>query len=146
MAINIRRLKERDIARLSELEKELFSDPWPERSFRNELKNSKISFSYVLEDDNQIIAYLIAWCYAGEVHIGNIAVDKTFRRRGLAERLLKHLFQECGDYEEAFLEVRESNRAAVALYLKMGFEILGVRRSYYSDGENALIMQKTKTK
>ena len=139
-------MEERDVARLAKLEKRLFADPWPERSVRNELKNKKISFSFVLEDENQIIAYLIAWCYAGELHIGNIAVDTDFRRRGLAEQLLAHLFQACGDYKEAFLEVRESNRAAIALYLKTGFEILGVRRGYYSDGENALIMRKTETK
>ena len=143
---HIRPLEEKDIQRLAELEKELFSDPWPQESFKNELKNRKISFSYVIEHENQIIAYLIAWCYAGEIHIGNIAVSALFRRKGLAQRLLEHIFQVCGGYEEAFLEVRESNTAAIALYRKMGFEKLAIRSSYYSDGENALVMKKIKTK
>jgi len=146
MPYHIRPMENRDIAPITELEKQLFNDPWPQRSFENELKNRKISFSFVLENENRIIAYLISWCYAGELHIGNIAVDNAFRRKGLAQRLLRHIFQVCDNYKEAFLEVRESNRAAIALYLKLGFEVLAVRRAYYSDGENALIMKKTNSK
>jgi ribosomal-protein-alanine N-acetyltransferase len=141
----IRLMREDDIEQIALLEDRLFVDPWPKQNFSDELKNGKKSFSYVIESERQIIAYLVAWCYADEIHIGNIAVVPAYRRRGLARKLLDYIVKVCDGCNELFLEVRESNLAAIALYDKIGFKVLGVRRSYYKDGENALVMKKTRT-
>lgn len=141
----IRLMEKRDIAVVADLEKQLFTDPWPEESFTNELNNKKISFPFVFTNETKIIGYVIARYYARKIHIGNIAIIPTYRRMGLAQRLLDHVFQKCNDYNVAFLEVRESNQSAVKLYQKIGFNKLGIHRSYYSDGEDALIMKKVKT-
>jgi ribosomal-protein-alanine N-acetyltransferase len=141
----IRLMRKDDIDAVVILERQLFLDPWTKQSFETELKNVKHSFLYVIEYEKKIIAYIAAWCYAGEIHIGNIAVVPEFRRRGLAERLLNYVFEACGDCTDVFLEVRESNTAAFNLYKKIGFDVLGVRRSYYRNGEDALVMKKIKT-
>ena len=141
----IRAMEDSDIAVITELEKRLFDDPWPKENFINELNNKNISFSRVIVKEEKIVGYVIAWYYAREIHIGNIAITTEYRRMGLAQRLLNHVFQECGDYNEVFLEVRASNQSALKLYQKLGFSLLGIRRSYYSDGEDAFVMKKVKT-
>ena len=73
-----------------------------------------------------------------------IAVDPLFRRRGIGEMLLEGLIGEAKKREAAgiFLEVRESNEAARAMYENAGFAVTGVRRDYYhAPRENAVIMQ-----
>ncbi|MCU0226564.1 MAG: GNAT family N-acetyltransferase [Bryobacterales bacterium] len=75
----------------------------------------------------------------GEAELLNIAVHSAFRRRGLAEALIRRLFLfSPGNW---FLEVRQSNASAIHLYEKIGFSRLGTRPRYYSDsGEDAIVM------
>lgn len=78
-------------------------------------------------------------------HVISIAVLPEYRRRGLAKSLLENalrvLKEEYG-CEEAYLEVRVSNSAAISLYKKCGFTIVKVSRKYYLDGEDAYIMAR----
>ena len=75
-----------------------------------------------------------------ELEILNVAVDPRFRRRGLARKLMQALLD---NYQgTVFLEVRQSNLAARKLYHSLGFEVIAVRQSYYSDtGESAIVMK-----
>ena len=89
--------------------------------------------------DGDIIAGFLVWRETSptEAEILNIAVAPEYRRRGVATSLI-----ECVPKPEIFLEVRESNHAARALYVKAGLEETGVRREYYSDtGESAIVMK-----
>ena len=71
----------------------------------------------------------------------NVAVAPERRRRGIASRLISRLFDEAGDELPFTLEVRVSNRDAIAMYERLGFRSAGVRPRYYQDnGEDALIM------
>ena len=90
-----------------------------------------------------LVGYVGLWYMAGEAHIVSIAVREAYRRKGLGELLL------IGSIEMAMgrgaqcvtLEARVSNDAAKALYMKYGFDEVGLRRRYYSDnGEDAVIM------
>ena len=81
--------------------------------------------------------YVDAW------HVMNVAVDPDFQRRGIATRLLERLFELTRDDQRRgyTLEVRVSNRDAIALYENLGFVRQGIRRAYYTDNrEDALIM------
>jgi ribosomal-protein-alanine N-acetyltransferase len=81
------------------------------------------------------------WLVAGELQLTLVAVDPSWRRRGLGRQVLTTLLQEaqrqgCG---QATLEVAESNRAAQGLYAGLGFSTVGIRRRYYRNGDAALI-------
>ena len=99
----------------------------------------------VAEEDGAPAAYVGAHVAADEASINNVATDPQYRRRGLAEALLRELMAraEKQGVRKYSLEVRVGNAAAIALYTKLGFEPVGVRRRYYSHPqEDALIMIK----
>jgi ribosomal-protein-alanine N-acetyltransferase len=144
LKINIRSTTEQDIPQVVAIDNLSFSLPWPERSFRYELTQNPSVLSWVVEVEGRVIvAMIVTWFIVDEVHIGTIAVHPDYRRRGIAQKLLAHTLVECRTRgaASAYLEVRRSNLAAQALYLRFGFEITGVRRHYYQDnGEDALLM------
>jgi ribosomal-protein-alanine N-acetyltransferase len=94
-----------------------------------------------------IVGFVGLWYMAGEAHIVAIAVRETYRRQGLGELLLVGAIEMAmrRGQQVVTLEARVSNEAARALYLKYGFEEVGIRRKYYSDnGEDAAVMTTVK--
>jgi ribosomal-protein-alanine N-acetyltransferase len=92
------------------------------------------------------LGFLLAWSVADELHLLELASHPEHRRRGFARDLLSALLAYAREEHKrlVLLEVRQSNRAAVALYESFGFGTTGVRRGYYSDtGEDALEMRLT---
>lgn len=90
-----------------------------------------------------ILGYVGYWLMAGEAHISTIAVRPELRGRSYGELLLAYTIQDAAQRSAhiATLEVRVSNQFAQALYLKYGFEKVGMRKAYYSDNnEDAYIM------
>jgi len=92
-----------------------------------------------------VVAFLVAWAVADELHLIHIATEPSSRRRGAARALMTALLEHAGDHRArlVLLEVRRSNRAAIRLYRNFGFTAMGVRRGYYSDGEDAIEMMLT---
>ena len=131
-----------DLTTIVTLEKRIFTDPWPKSSFEAELISKKYSFPLVMELYNRIVAYAIVWHFFGELHIANIAVHPDYRRMGLGKMFLEYILEKFGEAEFAFLEVRQSNIAAIKLYQSFGFKVLSIRKQYYHDGEDALVMVK----
>ncbi len=89
-----------------------------------------------------IVAYLAAHCVDREWELQYIVVSRKFRRRSLATLLLNELVEHARsrNADAIFLEVRESNQAARALYCKVGFTETGLRKSYYSNpAEDAIL-------
>jgi ribosomal-protein-alanine N-acetyltransferase len=132
-----------DVRTVHRIETDLFSDPWPKKSFEHEIKKGNYSFPFILEENKQIIGYIICWYYFSELHIGNIAVIKEMQRRGIGTFLLEKVLEYFKDYKKAFLEVRESNTAAIQLYKNFNFVETYRRIRYYSNGEDAIVMIKT---
>jgi ribosomal-protein-alanine N-acetyltransferase len=131
-----------DASPLVEIERRCFSDPWSETSFREAL-NSPWTFGLVAYTGKGVAGYLIGREVAGTGEILNLAVAPDQRRRGMARALLRaglsHLRKR--RVEEVFLEVRESNQSAQALYLSSGFRPVGQRASYYRNPkEDALVL------
>ena len=137
-----RKMTEIDIPQVSEIEENLFPDPWSYESFVQEISNIDYSYPFILEFDNEIIGYSVCWYYLNELHIGNIAIKVGYQGQGLGSYLIKKIFEYFPDYEKAYLEVGISNLRAIGLYLKFGFKELSKRKSYYPDGEDAIIMIK----
>ncbi len=90
----------------------------------------------------QVIAFLLAWHVADEVHVLDVAVEQAQRRRGVGRALLDEAVALARDKKarHLLLEVRRSNVPAIELYRSRGFFAMNVRRSYYTDGEDAIEM------
>ena len=90
-----------------------------------------------------LIGYAGGWVVDGDVQILKVGVDSAWRRHGIARELLSRVAADARDLgaRTCSLEVRAGNEGAQAFYQALGFESLGKRPRYYSDGEDALIMQ-----
>ena len=131
-----------DIEQLSALEKECFTIPWSEASFRQELDN-KLAYYLIARDADKVIGYCGVWFVAGEGQITNIAVHPEYRRKHVASGILEGIISHAKQtgISVLSLEVRVSNTSAQALYKKYGFTPVGSRKSYYADNnEDAIIM------
>ena len=145
--IDLRPLTLSDLGAIERIERTAYPTPWSRSMFAGEIaKGSSICLGAVDTDvEEQLVGYLIISRYADAWHIMNVAVDPEYRRRGVATKLLNHLFELTGtdDRRGYTLEVRVSNGDAIKLYEGLGFVARGIRRGYYTDNrEDALIMWK----
>ncbi|MGB9857771.1 MAG: ribosomal protein S18-alanine N-acetyltransferase [Dictyoglomaceae bacterium] len=140
----IRTMNEKDIDEVYEINRLSFSSPWSKESFERELFNNKIAHYFVAVKDNKIVGYIGFWQIFQEAQITAIAVHPDFRRKGIGEALLDYVINLCkkNSIKEIVLEVRVSNTIAQNLYFKKGFKKVGIRKWYYKDGEDALVMIK----
>jgi [ribosomal protein S18]-alanine N-acetyltransferase len=141
-AYRIRSAVPADAAPLVEVERRCFGDPWTEASFREALE-SPWTFGLVAQNRRGIAGYLIGREVAGTGEVLNLAVSPDCRRRGVARALLRAGLSALRKrhVEEVYLEVRESNRSAQALYLSSGFRPVGQRAAYYRNPkEDALVL------
>lgn len=136
---------EGDLCEMAAIESDSFPSPWSENLFRCELKNpiARVLVARLeTSPDRPLAGYIVYWRVADEMHLHNIAVGKSYRRKRVAFRLLREaiLASRSEGALSATLEVRRSNVAARKLYENFGFFLKGVRPGYYSDtGEDALI-------
>jgi [ribosomal protein S18]-alanine N-acetyltransferase len=145
---HIRPMGEEDMAAISAIEAVTFPDPWPRSALAHEaLQNSYCSAS-VIEQDGEVAGYAFCWVVFEQAHLINIAIAPGRRGEGFGEALLVHVLRQARAQgaEAMHLEVREANEAAIGLYIKYGFEILGRKDKYYGDGAAALMMHKDLTK
>lgn len=138
--VGVRRLAYSDLPAVLSIERRSFPAPWSLAMFVLELsKPSGICLAAV--EGNELLGYVICSRYDRVWHLMNVAVAPERRRAGVASALLRRLFEEAGDELPFTLEVRVSNRQAIAMYEGFGFRSAGVRPRYYRDnGEDALIM------
>jgi ribosomal-protein-alanine N-acetyltransferase len=122
------------------LEAESFSNPWTPQTFEVML-SSPASRVYVARVEGAgIVAFCGCWLFGDELHINTVAVQRDWRRQGIARALLTHVLADTRAVR-ATLEVRRSNAAALALYEKLGFQVTAVRPKYYENpNEDGLIL------
>ncbi len=136
----VRRLVYGDLPSVLSIERRSFQTPWSLAMFVLELSKPS-GICLAIESENGIAGYLVCSRYADVWHLMNVAVVPERRRRGIATELMERLFDEAGNEARFTLEVRTSNRGAIAMYQRFGFRGAGHRRRYYHDnGEDALIM------
>lgn len=132
------------VSQIARLEAQCFSDPWSEKSIASELENP-LSLWLVAEENGQVFGYVGSQTVLDESDMMNVAVDPRFRRQGIARALIETLIAELAKMGSRCLrlEVRVSNENARALYARMGFQQLGLRKNYYHNPkEDALILGK----
>ena len=136
-----------DIPQIAAIEAESFSDPWSAASFRSLVSAGLVWFRVAADDaTGEVLGYILVWFAADESELANIAVAPSMRGQGVAAALMDEALSAAMDRGTArmFLEVRDSNERARALYGSRGFEEVGRRRGYYRRPvEDALIMRKT---
>ncbi len=133
------------IGQIAEIENECFSTPWSEQALTDELTNENAHFLTAVFD-KRVIGYIGVIEICGEADITNVAVTTTYRRLGIAEKLLKSAEDGAKERkcESITLEVRISNKAAISLYEKNGYKQAGIRKGFYDKPkEDALLMTKT---
>lgn len=142
--ISVTSADERDLPFLYITEASVFSDAWSEGAILGHLV-SEHTLSLIAREGDTPLGYLLASVLPPEGELYRIAVCPAARRRGVGRLLLDELFRlaiERGA-EKIYLEVRESNLSARALYGSVGFETVGLRKNYYRrPDENAAVLVK----
>jgi len=125
------------------LERACFTIPWNEQSIRSDLTSNAAAHYWVAEQGGLVVGYVGLWRILDEGQIMDVAVLPTYRRRGIARRLLQSLLDDCvaAGVDRLLLEVRSKNVGAITLYEGLGFVREGLRKGYYpDDGDSAVLM------
>ena len=133
-----------DAAAIAEMEHQIFSDAWSEKSVLDTM-NQKNAVCLTAEKAGRIIGYVLSYTAADEAEIARIAVAEEFRRQGTARAILRELENVCSSkgVKKLLLDVRESNREARAFYTDMGFQEDGIRRRFYENPqEDGILMSR----
>jgi ribosomal-protein-alanine N-acetyltransferase len=143
-------LTARDSPAISAIHHEDFVRPWSDGEFASLLGQDTV-FGFAAREtgkgDAPPVGFVLARLAAGEGEILTVAVARTHRRQGLGWRLMDAVLRELHSQraEALFLEVDETNAAAIALYRRLGFFEVGKRPRYYETGEGrsgALVMRR----
>ncbi|MFM1538377.1 ribosomal protein S18-alanine N-acetyltransferase [Helcococcus bovis] len=133
-------IDEKYIDFLVEMEKD-FQNPWPLEGFFLEMEN-EFTRSIGLCIDDVLVGYMFYSEYLDEVNINHFVVHTKHRKNGYASEIMQELLNRLTKKQLIYLEVRTDNIPAINLYKKYGLEIINTRKNYYSDGEDAYIMQR----
>ena len=134
-AIKIRLGSEKDTEEILKIENSLFEeDSWSRNMIFSELKKGNNKKTFLVEKNQQLIAYIMIRFSDYEYQILNLAVSKPEQRKGIGFCLLIFFLKKIPINSSVFLEVKESNFPAISLYNKVGFIKQYVRKRYYTDG------------
>jgi ribosomal-protein-alanine N-acetyltransferase len=151
----VRRMRGDDLEAVMVIERAAFKHPWSTELFRRELTHDWSTILLAIEQEpgplegpprlgpEKIIGFVIFWLVHDEIHVLNVAVDPTQRRRGVGRALLAETVGRARKIgaQVMTLEVRRSNAPAINLYKSLGFRPVGIRPNYYVDeGEDAIVM------
>jgi [ribosomal protein S18]-alanine N-acetyltransferase len=140
LGFELRGLAYSDLPAVLAIERRSFTTPWSLAMFVLELSKPS-GICLAATTDGRLAGYLVCSRYADVWHLMNVAVHPDRRRGGIATSLLRRMLEMAGPSARYTLEVRTSNRPAIAMYERFGFRPAGHRRGYYHDnGEDALIM------
>jgi [ribosomal protein S18]-alanine N-acetyltransferase len=134
-----------DIEAIDEIEKHSFKSPWSKSTFEGELLRewARIDVGRIAGPGSRIVTFCNYWLVTTELHILAIATHPDLRGRGIGGRMLAHVLDVAikTGCALATLEVRRSNKPAIAMYERAGFKTVHVRARYYQDDdEDAFVM------
>jgi ribosomal-protein-alanine N-acetyltransferase len=143
---DFRPMRSVDLVPVVAIEQAAYPFPWSDRIFRDCLRVGYCC--WVVEQEGAVIGYGIMQVVARESHVLNLCVHPAHHRQGFGRALLARLLDLARDHrtDTVLLEVRPTNEPAIALYTRMGFNEVGVRRAYYpghKGKEDALIFARS---
>lgn len=141
----IRLMQKADLNQVCAIENQVQTHPWKQQQFADALASYQCS---VIELEHKVVGFCILQPVVDEANLLLMAIDPQYQGQGLGFKLLDQAIQQLkNEPVQIFLEVRESNRSAIALYEKSGFHQIDLRKNYYPCGdagrEHAVIMVKT---
>ena len=140
--MKIFKINNKNLKKVFELDNKIFDyDKYNFETFKEMLQDNKY-LGLCVEDNNIIIGYILTYNIFNEGCIIKIAIDDSFKRKGIATILFNEAKKELIDkgVTSIYLEVSSTNISAIEFYKKLGFLTESVRKSYYNNGDDALIM------
>lgn len=132
------------MSQVAEIEKRIFSIPWSKKAFQDSMESENTIY-IVAKEQEKVLGYAGMYVSFEEGNITNVAVDINARRRSIGRSLIVDILNKGKEkgVTDVFLEVRETNYAAISLYEKIGFQEAGIRKNFYEKPtENAVVMWK----
>ena len=141
--ITIEILKKEHISKVVEIEEKLLEETLGNEMLQAELHNKYAHF-YVALDSDIVVGYIGAWIIEGTTDMINFVVDSNYQHQGIGQLLMQEIINQSvkENSKEILLEVREKNNQAINFYLLQGFKQIAVRKEYYKNKDNALILRK----
>ncbi|MBQ1640641.1 MAG: ribosomal protein S18-alanine N-acetyltransferase [Lachnospiraceae bacterium] len=142
LTFEVREATTEDAVAMAVVSEQSLDLPWQAKDFADAV-HSPQALAYVAADANGAFGYVVLYHAADEGEIPSVAVDANHRRCGAARRMMEAVFADAAKrgVRKVFLEVRQSNAPALALYEHMGFLRVGVRKNFYSNPtEDACLM------
>ena len=141
--MEIRKASLSDAEAIAKIEELSIKRPWSIVLLMADIETNPNASYWLAEVNGHVAGFIGVHNIVGEINITNIAVHPDYRRQGIADALMQKMIAEVGkDIVGITLEVRASNTPAKKLYEKYGFVSEGLRKGYYSDGDDAIIMWK----
>lgn len=143
--MSLRKAMISDINSIVNIEKTSYKKPyWNEISLKNLFHYSKTNSAWIFEFKKKIIGFLIDQRCQNEISILNVAVDKKYRNNGFGKKIVSQYLSKLPNNSIVFLEVNVKNYIALKLYTSLNFEKVRLRKNYYNNCEDALIMKYLK--
>lgn len=141
--LSFRDMTSQDLADVVSIESAVHAYPWKRGHFADALKAGNATL--VMELGREMVGYAIVMTVLDEAHLLNISIAKSHQRQGLGRKLLEQVvaLAQSKQCKDLYLEVRESNQPAIALYESVGFNEMSIRRNYYPakhGREHAILM------
>ena len=142
--ISYRNAERKDILFMAQARQVGFSDGWSEAMLAGSFDGGRF-YGIVAEVNGFSVGFVTVTCGLDDADIESVYVLPEYRRQGIADGLVERAvaFAKAQGAKKVLLEVRASNYSAISLYKKHGFEQLSVRKKYYADGEDALVLITT---
>ena len=134
-----------DLEQILNIEKASYPEPWSSDHFIAEMQKTYARVLVLTDDetDSVVGGYIVYWLQVEGVSLLNVCVHPKWRGLGFAMKLMQGMIREVvrDEIPRISLEVRESNREAIALYQRIGFKLTHHRPGFYKDGESAIVME-----
>lgn len=145
-SVRLRPMSEQDLDVVAGIEAATFTTPWSRTAFQRVIRDPGNVRAWVASraEANVAVGYAVYWFTEDEGELANIAVEPASKGTGIGKALLEHVLAaaRADGVAHLFLEVRASNRVAIALYTHYGFEQVGQRKGYYTlPREDALVLR-----
>lgn len=130
--------------KVSDIEKDVIECPWSQTSIEEICQNKSALCRVCLDKNGDVVGYYTMYIICDEGNINNIAVAKKMQKNGIGNILMQDMTNQAKilDIKALTLEVNINNIIAERLYEKFGFKIQGIRKNFYNNTDDALIMWK----
>ena len=141
----LRKGRESDLKNVLDIEVMAYENPyWSQNMIFEVLANKTDKRLWIYEVDNDVVGFIIDMKHKNEISLLNIAIHKYLQGMGHGLKMLKKYIKSLPGKCSIYLEVNKNNIKALNMYAKLNFEKVSIRKSYYTDGSDAINMQLIK--